>query len=91
MFHGFWKKEGLRTQNAVRDFPGGPMVKDPHANAGDTGSIPGPGRFHMLRGDKTHAPHLLSLGALEPMLCYKSHDNEKPEHRNWRVAPIHGN
>ena len=43
------------------------MVKNPHANAGDTSSIPGPGRFHMLRGDKTHAPHLLSLGALS--LC----------------------
>ena len=30
-----------------RDFPGGAMVKNPSANAGDTGSIPGPGRSHM--------------------------------------------
>ena len=29
------------------DFPGGTMVKNPPANAGDTGSIPGPGRSHM--------------------------------------------
>ena len=29
------------------DFPGGPVVKNPLANAGDTGSIPGPGRFYM--------------------------------------------
>ena len=29
------------------DFPGGPEVKNPRANAGDTGSIPGVGRFHM--------------------------------------------
>ena len=29
------------------DFPGGPVVKNPPANAGDTGSIPGRGRFHM--------------------------------------------
>ena len=29
------------------DFPGGPVVKNPPANAEDTGFIPGPGRFHM--------------------------------------------
>ena len=27
-------------------FPGGSEVKNPPANAGDTGSIPGPGRFY---------------------------------------------
>ena len=32
------------------DFPDGPVVKNLPANAGDTGSIPGPGRFHMLHG-----------------------------------------
>ena len=30
-------------------FPGGTMVKNPPANAGDTGSSPGPGRSHMLQ------------------------------------------
>ena len=29
------------------DFPGGAVVKNPPANAGDKGSIPGPGRSHM--------------------------------------------
>ena len=29
-----------------RNFPGGPVVKK-SANAGDTGSIPGLGRFHI--------------------------------------------
>ena len=33
------------------DLPGGPVVKNPPANAGDTGSIPGSGRFHMLRSN----------------------------------------
>ena len=33
------------------DFPGGPVVGKPPANAGDTGSIPGPGRFHMSQGN----------------------------------------
>ena len=31
-----------------RDFPGGAVVKNPPANAGDTGSSPGPRRSHML-------------------------------------------
>ena len=30
-------------------FPGGAVVKNLPANAGDTGSRPGPGRSHMLR------------------------------------------
>ena len=30
------------------DFPSGTADKNPSADAGDTGLIPGPGRFHML-------------------------------------------
>ena len=30
------------------------MVKNPPANAGDTGSIPGPGRFHTPGGNEVH-------------------------------------
>ena len=41
----------LKVRN--QDFPGGPVVKNLLANAGDTGSIPGLGRFHMLRGTKS--------------------------------------
>ena len=36
------------------DFPGGAVVKNPHASAGDIGLIPGPGRF-------PHATEQLSL------------------------------
>ena len=32
----------------IGDFPGGTMVKNPSANAGDPGSIPGSERSHML-------------------------------------------
>ena len=32
------------------DFPGGPVVKHPPANAGDVSSIPGLGRFYTLQG-----------------------------------------
>ena len=34
-----------------RGFPGGSVVKNPPANAGDTGSSPGPGRSHMPRSN----------------------------------------
>ena len=34
-----------------RDFPGGAVVKNPPANAGDTGSSPGLGRSHMPRSN----------------------------------------
>ena len=33
------------------DFPDGPVVKDPSANVGDTGSILVPGRFHILQSN----------------------------------------
>ena len=45
------------------DFPGGAVVKNPPANAGDTGSSPGPGRSHMPQSNSAHAPQLLSLRA----------------------------
>ena len=32
-------------------FPGGAVDKNLPANTGDTGSIPGPGRSHMLQSD----------------------------------------
>ena len=33
------------------EFPGGLVVKNPPVNAGDTGLIPGLGRFHMPWGN----------------------------------------
>ena len=33
------------------DFPGSTVVKNPPANAGDTGSSPGQGRSHMPRSN----------------------------------------
>ena len=37
---------GIKS-NWLGDFPGGAVVKNPPANAGDMGSIPGPGGSHM--------------------------------------------
>ena len=38
-------------KNKNRGFPGGAVVGSPPANAGDTGSSPGPGRSHMLQNN----------------------------------------
>ena len=53
-----------------QDLPGGTVVKNPPANAGDTGSSPGPRRSHVPQSNKARAPRLLSLRsrAREPQL-----------------------
>ena len=52
----FWQgnnmHEGIKKHPVLdRDFPGGTVVKNPPANAGDTGSSPGPGRSPMPRSN----------------------------------------
>ena len=42
-------------------FPGGAVLENLPANAGDTGSSPGLGRSHMPRSDRVREPQLLSL------------------------------
>ena len=42
-------------------FPGGAVVESLPANAGDTGSSPGPGGSRMPRSNWAREPHLLSL------------------------------
>ena len=37
------------SKGVKQGFPGGTVVKNPPANAGDTGSCPGLGRSHMPR------------------------------------------
>ena len=43
------------------DFPGGAVVENLPADAGDTGSSPGLGRSHMPRSSWAREPQLLSL------------------------------
>ena len=40
-------RKKLKTGLLHEGFPGGSVGKSPPAHAGDTGSIPGPGRSHM--------------------------------------------
>ena len=69
---------------AIGDLPGGPVVKNPPANAGNTGLISGPGSFHMLWGDSqcTSTSSLCSraweLQLLEPALLEAVLPNQKP-------------
>ena len=44
---GKMRKRILRKKKKKEDFSGGPVVKNPPANAGATCLIPGPGRSHM--------------------------------------------
>ena len=41
----------IRKERWYRGFPGGAVVENLPANAGDTGSNPGLGRSHMPRSD----------------------------------------
>ena len=55
------------------DFLGGTVVKNPPANAEDTGSSLGPGISHMLWCTTTPV-------RLEPVLCNKRSHRKKPTH-----------
>ena len=71
-------------------FPGGAVVKNPPASAGDTGSSPGLGRFHVPWSSWARVPQLLSLSATTAEACVpRAHalrqerlPNGKPTHRN---------
>ena len=84
------------------DFPGGAVVKNLPADAGDTGSSPGPGRSHMPQSNWARAPQLLSLRsrACEPQLLSphatttEAHAPQQEKPTQWeahapqpRVAP----
>ena len=51
----------LTSKYFFRDFRGGAVVKNLPANAGDTGSIPGPGTSHMPQSNYARVSQLLSL------------------------------
>ena len=70
----------MKNKRQSWDFPGGTVVKNPPANAGDMGFILGPGRSHMPWSNYARARQLLSLryGARAHK---RSYCNEKPAHR----------
>ena len=46
-----WLRVKLNYVSMLKDFPGGPVVKNLPVNVGDTGSILGLGIFYMPRGN----------------------------------------
>ena len=57
----------LKKKKGYRDFPGGPVVKNPPSSAGDAGSIP---------GRRNKIPH--AAGQLSPCIT-----TTKPAHHNY--------
>ena len=54
-------KHGLNLiKRKHQDFPG-PVVKNPPDNAGDMGSVPGPGTFYILQGTYSHVSRAHAL------------------------------
>ena len=64
--------QGNHQKTGTQDFPGGPVVENPPANAGDTGLILHLGRSHKPWGNSPCAATTEPM-CLEPVLC-----NEKP-------------
>ena len=75
------------------NFPGCPVARNLHVNAGDMGLVPGGlGRSHVPHAteqlsphatttealSRTQGPQLLNLRSLELMFHKRNHHNEKP-------------
>ena len=60
------------VNNYARGFPGGAVVENLPANAGDTGLSPGLGGSHMPRSNWAREPQLLSLRVWS--LCFATRE-----------------
>ena len=63
----------IMISNVFLGLPGGPVDKNPPANAGDMGLIPSLGRSHVLQSNLAHgpllSPHAATTEAREPRAC----------------------
>ena len=67
----------------MEDFPGGPVIKNLPANAGNAVSTPGAGRFYMPCGNEACVPQLLNPHTLELVFHNKrKHLNERSAHHS---------
>ena len=64
------------------DFPAGPVGEESAASAGDMGSIPGPGRSHLLQSNKACVSHSFRVRALKPVPHKKGPGNGEPTRGN---------
>ena len=68
-------------------FPGGAVVENLPANAGDTGSGPGLGGSHMPRSGWAREPQLLSLRVWPVPRNGRGRGGERPAHRDEERSP----
>ena len=69
-------------------FPGGAVVENLPAIAGDTGSSPGLGRSHMPRSSWAREPQLLSLHVWSLYSATRGRDSERPAHCDEEWPPL---
>ena len=72
----------------IQGFPGGAVVKNPPANAGDMGSSPGLGRSHMPRSNQAREPQLLSLRVWSLCSATREAMTVRPTHCNEEWSPL---
>ena len=68
-------------------FLGGAVVESPPADAGDTGSCPGPGRSHMPRSGWARGPWPLSLRVRSRN--GRGHSSERPAYRKKKKKNVY--
>ena len=69
-------------------FPGGAVVENLPASAGDTGSSPGLGGSHMPRSNWAREPQLLSLRVWSLCSATRGRDSERPAHCDEEWPPL---
>ena len=77
------------------DFSGGPVVKNPLANAEDTDSVPARGRFQTPLSPcalttEGRTPQSLHAATREGTAVPSPHTTRESPHHNWR-KPAHSN
>ena len=72
----------------IQGFPGGAVVENLPANAGDTGSSPSLGRSYMPQSNWAREPQLLSLRVWSLCSATRGRDSERPVHRDEEWSPL---
>ena len=78
----------MQIKKWLLGFPGGIVIENTPANAGDTGSGPGLGRSHMPRSNWAREPQLLSLRVWSLCSATRGRDGERPAQHNEEWPPL---
>ena len=83
----YWKPKTrvAKKKKKNRGFTGHSVGKNPPANAADTGSIPGPGRLHIIA--EQLSPCLTTTQPMRPR-AYVQQQEKPPQ---WEACAVHCN